>query len=289
MASQINTTSIDSTFPIMGQDNPSQGFRNNFTAMKNNFSYAANEISALQRDAVLKSVSGVAVENDMALVTLYSAEVRDFRETIVEHGVSTATLALDFSLGSFHTVTVSSAITSLSVINWPTSGKHGRLRLLLTVTGTYDVTLASSSTWTNSSSVLSLVAGTYLLEFSTKDAGNIIYVVDLFRKTTNTVNYSVANLSASSNVTVSSGVGFMVLDTLLGAALATGANITLPSNVTAQDGQRVTISSNVTISKANVWAGANTTIRGGIVNSTWSANTGNSWLYQSSTTTWFRN
>ena len=30
MASNIDATSIDATFPIAGQDNDSQGFRNNF-------------------------------------------------------------------------------------------------------------------------------------------------------------------------------------------------------------------------------------------------------------------
>jgi hypothetical protein len=291
MASQINVTSIDSSYPIMGQDNPSQGFRNNFTAMKNNFSYAYTEISALQRDAVMKAVAGAPQTNDMTSVTLTSAEVRDFRETTVDQGIIAVdgALALNYPSGAFHIVTVSANITSLSVTNWPTSGKHGRMRVLLNVTGNYVVTLATGHTWANASSILSLATGVYLLEFSTKDAGDNIYVVDLFRKTTNTVNYSVANLSANSNVSVSSSVGFMVFDTLNGAALSTGANITLPANSVLSDGQRLTLSSNVSITNANVRAGANTTIRGGLINSTWSANTGNSWVYQAATTTWFRN
>ena len=35
MASNINAFNIDGTFPIAGQDNPSQGFRDNFTNIKN--------------------------------------------------------------------------------------------------------------------------------------------------------------------------------------------------------------------------------------------------------------
>ena len=31
MASNINSTGVDATFPIAGQDNDSQGFRNNLT------------------------------------------------------------------------------------------------------------------------------------------------------------------------------------------------------------------------------------------------------------------
>jgi hypothetical protein len=291
MASQINVTSIDDTFPMMGQDNPSQGFRNNFAAMKTNFSYAYTEISALQRDAVLKSVGGAVQTNDLTNTILTSAEIRDFHETVKDNGTHSVSqsLALDYSLGSFHVLTLSADIPSFSIVNWGTSGKHARMRVLFNVTGSYNVTLATGKVWTNAASVLPMSTGVYLLEFSTKDAGDTIYVVDLFRKTTNTVNYTVANLTANSNVSVSSSIGFLVLDTLNGASLGTGANITLPANSVLSDGQRITISSNVAITGANVRAGANTTIRGGLTNSSWGANTGNSWIYQSSTTTWFRN
>jgi len=48
MSSNINPNNINGNFPVAGQDNDSQGFRDNFTNILNNFSYAANEITALQ-------------------------------------------------------------------------------------------------------------------------------------------------------------------------------------------------------------------------------------------------
>ena len=48
MASNINTTNIDITYPIAGQDNDTQGFRNNFTNIRNNLNIAALEITNLQ-------------------------------------------------------------------------------------------------------------------------------------------------------------------------------------------------------------------------------------------------
>lgn len=48
MASNINATDIDITYPIAGQDNDTQGFRNNFTSIQDNFTVAATEITALQ-------------------------------------------------------------------------------------------------------------------------------------------------------------------------------------------------------------------------------------------------
>jgi hypothetical protein len=50
MASNINITNIDTTYPIAGQDNDTQGFRTNFTNIKNNFVTAAGEITQLQSD-----------------------------------------------------------------------------------------------------------------------------------------------------------------------------------------------------------------------------------------------
>jgi hypothetical protein len=48
MASNINPTNIDITFPIAGQDNDTQGFRDNFRNIKNNLSTAKSEITNLQ-------------------------------------------------------------------------------------------------------------------------------------------------------------------------------------------------------------------------------------------------
>ena len=41
MTSQINPNNIDGSYPVAGQDNNSQGFRDNFTNLKVNFQDAA--------------------------------------------------------------------------------------------------------------------------------------------------------------------------------------------------------------------------------------------------------
>ena len=40
MASSINPNNIDTTYPVAGQDNDSQGFRDNFTNIRSNFEFA---------------------------------------------------------------------------------------------------------------------------------------------------------------------------------------------------------------------------------------------------------
>jgi hypothetical protein len=53
MASKINPNTINITYPIAGQDNDTQGFRDNFSNIKNNFSVALSEISALQANSAV--------------------------------------------------------------------------------------------------------------------------------------------------------------------------------------------------------------------------------------------
>lgn len=52
MTSQINDTSIDVNFPRTGRDNSAQGFRNNFSSIKNALTIAKSEISNLQSPLV---------------------------------------------------------------------------------------------------------------------------------------------------------------------------------------------------------------------------------------------
>jgi len=53
--SNINPNNINGSFPVAGQDNDSQGFRDNFTNILNNFSFAKAELEDLASKAVLKN------------------------------------------------------------------------------------------------------------------------------------------------------------------------------------------------------------------------------------------
>ena len=45
MASNIQPNNVDGTYPVAGQNNSSQGMRDNFAAIKNNFTEAKSEIT----------------------------------------------------------------------------------------------------------------------------------------------------------------------------------------------------------------------------------------------------
>ena len=55
MASSIIASTIDDTYPVAGQDNDSQGFRDNFNIIKTNFVEAKSNIEDLQNKVVLKA------------------------------------------------------------------------------------------------------------------------------------------------------------------------------------------------------------------------------------------
>ena len=66
MASSINPNDIDGAYPVAGQDNNSQGFRDNFTNIKTNFTAAANEITDLQNKVILKAaLTGTTLDNNI--------------------------------------------------------------------------------------------------------------------------------------------------------------------------------------------------------------------------------
>jgi hypothetical protein len=191
MSSNINPANIDGTYPIAGQDNDSQGFRDNFTNIKNNFTYAQTEITDLQTKAVLKSaLTGTTLNNDFAGSAMSGAQIVDFRETIVAQGNVSGALAINHKAGHYHTMTIANS-TTLSFTNFPAAGQLGRVRLDMTVTNTgYTVTLPASVTvgnayvrnLTNSNVLTFDETGRFVYEISTTDGGTNYIIFDLSRQ-----------------------------------------------------------------------------------------------------------
>ena len=127
MASNIVPGNIDATYPVAGQDNSSQGFRDNFTGIKNNFTEAKNEITALQTNkANLNST------NDFSENTISNAVLKDNGESFYNHGtVGSGSVTLDHENGHYQTLTIT-ADTTFSFINFPV-GSLGRIILDITV------------------------------------------------------------------------------------------------------------------------------------------------------------
>ena len=81
MASNIVPGNVDGTFPKAGQDNSSQGFRDNFLGIKNNFTEAKTEIEAIQSNK-----ANLDSANNFAGNTISNAVLKDNGESIYMHG-----------------------------------------------------------------------------------------------------------------------------------------------------------------------------------------------------------
>lgn len=199
MSSNINPNNIDGTYPIAGQDNNSQGFRDNFTNTKLNFTYAANEITALQDNAILKGplTTGGTVSNDMDGTLLYNATIQDFTATRVDLGTVSGTCTINYASGHYQTVTISSGIT-LAFTNFPAgtasiSSRQGWVIVAVTATAGNTMTLPSAVGAGDSTASLKGIqgisgqvitfkeSGTYEFQFHSYDAGSSIYISELSR------------------------------------------------------------------------------------------------------------
>jgi hypothetical protein len=96
MTSLINPNNIDGGYPVAGQDNNSQGFRDNFTNTKTNFQFAADEISQLQSYAVLKAaLTGTVLDNNMNGSVLSNAQLQDMSLTRVALGTLSGSVGIN--------------------------------------------------------------------------------------------------------------------------------------------------------------------------------------------------
>jgi len=191
MASNINPNSIDSSYPIAGQDNDSQGFRDNFTNIKSNFSYSRDEINDLQNNVLLKnglqgSVLSADDHNQLDGTKLTGALMQDMREVVIAGGTSQAATEIDVSKGSYHTLDVVGDV-ALTFINFP-ADSLGSVITELNVIGSAELTFPAATSvigmtklegYNAGNNSVILINGTYIYQFYSYTNGNILIVTPL--------------------------------------------------------------------------------------------------------------
>ena len=182
MASNIVPGNLDGTFPVAGQDNSSQGFRDNFTASKNNFTEAKTEIEALQTNKASLNAASNFANNEVT-----QAKFKDTAETVYAHGsISSGAITLNHENGHYQTATIT-ANTTFDITNMPPTGSLGRIILDITVgvgasTLTFPTAVTKADNVTGSdgtSSIITVGLGRVLYEFVTPDNGTTILMHQL--------------------------------------------------------------------------------------------------------------
>ena len=174
MASKIVPGNIDGLYPTAGQDNSSQGFRNNFTSIVNNFTEAKTEIEALQTNKASTNASSNFTDNIVSRAVL-----KDTAMTVYAHGTTGGAVTLNHENGHWQTITTNASVT-LAFTNWPAAATVGRIILDITyglvahtITIPTAVIVADNVTGGDGSSDTITVTNTgrYLYEFVSPDNG----------------------------------------------------------------------------------------------------------------------
>ena len=183
MASKIVPGNIDGTYPKAGQDNSSQGFRDNFSEIKTNFTEAKSEIEDMQTNKANLNASSDFTNNEVL-----RAKFKNTSETVYAHGsVSSGAVTLNHNNGHYQTLTIT-ANTTFTITNLPASGSLGRIILDITVapTSTGVLTLPSAVIKAvnvhgsdGTSDQITTGLGRFLFEFMSPDGGTTILMHQL--------------------------------------------------------------------------------------------------------------
>lgn len=118
--SNINFANINENFPIAGQDNDTQTFRDNFDSIKTALSTAKTEITDLQ-----DNVARTDGENDFNGNIIQNAKLQNNKEVVLEGQVfesGTTTFTLDYENGPYQIFTISNSSFTFDFLNFPSDG-----------------------------------------------------------------------------------------------------------------------------------------------------------------------
>lgn len=114
MTSTINYLSINENFPVSGQDNDTQIFRDNFDTIKTSLRSANTEITTLQHES-----ANITTDNDFGLNKIHNALLQNNREQKFDGGaITTSPTTIDFQNGSYQIYRLGSNVT-FDFLNFP--------------------------------------------------------------------------------------------------------------------------------------------------------------------------
>ena len=212
MTSQVNPNNIDGTYPVAGQDNDSQGFRDNFTNIRNNFTFTKAEIEDLQNKVVLKSaLLNTTLSNDFAGNAMVNPALTGWRETYNNIGSVSGSVTINFSNGNFQKITM--AGTTILTFNFPsnTANQYASIKLWVSnPSASYTLSFPNSLTLGDTDTVAGFSGNTvtfssteisnstdYFFEIFTVDGGTTLGIRDLGRNRTK----ALSGLTVNSNLT----------------------------------------------------------------------------------------
>jgi hypothetical protein len=138
MSSNINFNSINESFPVQGQDNSSQGFRENFKFIKDGLAAAHVEITGLQEYSALRNKN-----NNFNTNIIENAILNNISEKYQNNGIVGGDTIVNVTQAQIQKYVFTSNAT-LSFNSWPTTGTigknyHVKLHMLSNKSGTHKI------------------------------------------------------------------------------------------------------------------------------------------------------
>jgi hypothetical protein len=171
---------IKQNFPVRGQDNDSQGFRDNFHNIHEAVKYANLEIEELSLVSVKTNQTSTFYGNTIDSANFKNCSVEVWQNDIAE----LYDITVDYKLGSYQVFQVSSGEHNLDIINWPGEGKSGTIKLSITPSSSSATAINFPADYKcvdlNRSTNYALSAGTNVFEIWSENplgnAGPVYYV-----------------------------------------------------------------------------------------------------------------
>ena len=127
MASNINYSNIDENYPVAGQDNDSQGFRDNFQNIKTALNTASTEITTLQNDT--PSLTG---DNDFNDKTVKKVIFQDTAMSAPSAETISTETNVDYTAGHYRRLILTAEkndTNNVVITNWSPAESMGNMIL----------------------------------------------------------------------------------------------------------------------------------------------------------------
>ncbi len=178
-------TQINEAFPVAGVDNESQGFRDNFSAIKDTLIQAKSDIEDLQESRLDIS----SPETDLSRNTVTNANLKGVSFEFNAGGNIVASQNVSYAAGSYHVYTIakvgpsSGSPVELTLSNLPAAGQLAVIRIHLYGNGTEQFFSFNTENVgdfykdPNWPATLSVTSATLpkIFEFWTWDGGDTVY------------------------------------------------------------------------------------------------------------------
>lgn len=128
-ASEIVSATIDADYPVAGQDNDSQGFRDNFSVIKDGLATANSEITDLQINT-----ARLDVDNNFGGNLIDNAKTNRLYGSVYTT-TSTPTTNVSLENGEYQAITINGNHT-LTFVDWPETDLYAKIRIALKSAGT---------------------------------------------------------------------------------------------------------------------------------------------------------